>query len=474
MSGVPAFAIVGRVNKGKSSVVATLAEDPTVEIHEDAGTTRRCREYPVEVDGERLFVLVDTPGFEEADRALAWLRERESSAAARPDVVRDFVDAHDGSPDFETECRLLRPILDGAGVLYVVDGTQPYRRNYEAEMEILAWTGQPRMALVNRIGDEDHAAEWRAALDQYFKVVRDFDAHAATFQERLALLEDFRVLRPEWREVLDRATEALRSDRARRLEEATDAVTELLLSALGFSIERSAARHEDLDGQRAELQRVFHDELRARERRQRRRVEEVFRHEGVVREDADLAMPRWDEDLFAERSWTDLGLTGWQLVAAGVVGGAAVGLGIDAALGGLSGGGGAVAGGAVGGVAGAVRASQRLADVRTLRGAGSALKTILGHRRLPTFRIGPHASPNFPFVLIDRALLHLQAVEARTHAERDALRVSSTSRQWSEERRRRVARLAAKVRAARGDVPRGVHAELRREVRSLVREVVPA
>ena len=48
------------------------------------GTTTEVHEYPVSVDGRTLFVLVDTPGFEDAPRALAWLRSREVSAAERP------------------------------------------------------------------------------------------------------------------------------------------------------------------------------------------------------------------------------------------------------------------------------------------------------------------------------------------------------------------------------------------------------
>ncbi|HEY6100302.1 MAG TPA: GTPase, partial [Anaeromyxobacter sp.] len=77
MSEVPRFAVVGRVNKGKSSIVATLAEDDSVRIDPRPGTTTEVREYPVRVDGRTLFVLVDTPGFEDAPRALAWLRARE-------------------------------------------------------------------------------------------------------------------------------------------------------------------------------------------------------------------------------------------------------------------------------------------------------------------------------------------------------------------------------------------------------------
>ena len=84
MTDAPRFAVVGRVNKGKSSIVATLAEDDSVRIDPRPGTTTEVREYPVSVDGRPLFVLVDTPGFEDAPHALAWLRAREVSAADRP------------------------------------------------------------------------------------------------------------------------------------------------------------------------------------------------------------------------------------------------------------------------------------------------------------------------------------------------------------------------------------------------------
>ena len=82
MSQVPRFAVVGRVNKGKSSIVATLAEDDAILIDPRPGTTRDVQEYPVRVDGRTLFSLLDTPGFEDAPRALAWLRAREGTAAS--------------------------------------------------------------------------------------------------------------------------------------------------------------------------------------------------------------------------------------------------------------------------------------------------------------------------------------------------------------------------------------------------------
>ena len=209
VSGAPTFAVVGHPNKGKSSIVSTLAQDDSVRIAPEPGTTTECRAYPMRVDGEVQYVLVDTPGFQRARRALDWMRARETHAGAHRAVVEAFVAEHRGTGRFPDECELLTPVLAGAGILYVADGARPYGPDFEAEMEILRWTGQPSMALINPIGGDAHVEEWRAALSQYFKIVRVFDAHAATFEARLDLLRGFGQLSEEWRAPLEAAVAAI-------------------------------------------------------------------------------------------------------------------------------------------------------------------------------------------------------------------------------------------------------------------------
>jgi predicted GTPase len=94
MKDIPQFAVIGRVNKGKSSIVSALAEDDAVVIDSGAGTTIKCQEFPVMVDGRSIIILMDTPGFQQAPRALAWMKERETSAASRRDVVNDFYNTY--------------------------------------------------------------------------------------------------------------------------------------------------------------------------------------------------------------------------------------------------------------------------------------------------------------------------------------------------------------------------------------------
>ena len=140
MSG-PSLAVVGHPNKGKSSLVAALAQDESVRIGCEPGTTTRAQAFPMRVDGEVLYTLVDTPGFQRARAALAWMQEQAGSAVDRPGVVTRFVEIHRDDPRFDAERELLKPITEGAGILYVVDGAVPYSIEYEPDMEILRWTG---------------------------------------------------------------------------------------------------------------------------------------------------------------------------------------------------------------------------------------------------------------------------------------------------------------------------------------------
>ena len=119
---IPTFAVVGHPNKGKSSIVATLAEDERVAISDVPGTTRQARFSTFALDGEPQYVLADTPGFQRARGVLDWLESRAGSASDRPRLVKEFVDAHREDARFRDECELLTPIIEGAGILYVVDG----------------------------------------------------------------------------------------------------------------------------------------------------------------------------------------------------------------------------------------------------------------------------------------------------------------------------------------------------------------
>lgn len=411
---VPVFAVVGRVNRGKSSIIATLAEEDSIAISERPGTTRRATSYDVTLDGEVLFRLVDTPGFEDAARALAWLEQGKPGAEQRSARVAEFRQTFAGTGEFVEECELLGPVLDGAAVLYVVDGSTPFRENIMAEVEILRWTGQPRMALVNRSVDAPHVATWHAALAPAFSTVRNFDAHAAGFRERMQLLALFRELCEPWREALGRAVQRLAAEQERRARESALVIAQLLVDAVSHTIVVEAAGTELSPAERSDLEARFLGDLRALEEKAQRSVERLYRHHRVVARTAPLERPAFERDLFSERVWSALGLSATQLITAYSATGAAAGGTLDAFVGGASIFAGTVIGAALGGATALWQLKSRAFGIVAVDNLGERLKRAAGHTK--RFRIGPHQHPNFPFVLLDRALLHHHAIRHRAHA----------------------------------------------------------
>ena len=69
----------------------------------------------MKVDGQILYTLVDTPGFQRSRRALQWMRDHETTAARHSEVVQRFVETHRGGELFRDEVELLTPVIQGAG-----------------------------------------------------------------------------------------------------------------------------------------------------------------------------------------------------------------------------------------------------------------------------------------------------------------------------------------------------------------------
>ncbi len=422
-SSVPVFAVVGHPNKGKSSLVATLAQDDRVAIGADPGTTTRAARYPMRVDGETLYELVDTPGFQRARAVLGWLQaegERsQASAADRPALVERFVRAPEHAARYPDEIELLTPIVEGAGILYVVDGSVPYGAEYEAEMEVLRWTGRPSFAVINPIGSADHVDAWRSALGQYFRAVRVFDALDADFDKRLDLLRGFAELEESFRAPLQRAVDVLGADRDARRRRAATEIASWLVEATSFTIEQRIGRDERAEDHRAALEERFRTQLRRLERRARSAVEAIYDFHDLDRvegEDAELEADRalLEEDLFDRDTWLVFGLRSRDLVTAGAAAGAAAGGTVDAAVGGVS----LLAGLAIGSVVGGALGwlgGNRLGKLEVMnRPLGGAV-----------VRYGPARSVNFVAVLLGRACLHQALIARRAHARRDALALAA-------------------------------------------------
>lgn len=405
----PAFAVVGHPNKGKSSIVSTIAQSDDIAISPRSGTTRETQNYDISIGAAR-FTLVDTPGFQRPSRALAWLQEHAPSADRRRNAVKLFISDPQCRRQFPEEVMLLKPIMEGAAILYVVDGSRPYGIEYEAEMEILRWTGQASMALINPIENEDHVQDWQQALGQYFKVVRVFNAMQADFEKIVAILESFSHIREEWQSALADIVSEYRRQRATQLEQSAKLLEELLIRLCTYQVSQKVLGKSQAESLKGTLEKKYFNEMRKIEHQYHESLKRLYQYNRLESTIDQLPL---ESNLFDTEKWIMWGLNRKQLTVATTIAGAATGAVVDAALAGSS-----IMLGALGG---------------GLLGAGSAW---LGADRISNFHLqglplggyeafqGPIQSPNFPYVVLGRFLYLADALRNRTHAHRDMVEIS--------------------------------------------------
>ena len=403
---LPSFAVVGHPNKGKSSVVATLAQDDRIAISAKSGTTRVAEERLITVGGSS-YGLIDTPGFQRPSKVLHWLTQHADSAEKRQAAVKLFLHDPQCQKDFPDEIQLLSPIIEGAAILYVVDGSRPYGSEYEAEMEILRWTGQASMALINPIESNDYVEQWQQALAQYFKVVKVFNAMQANFDKQLSVLEAFSHLHESWRESIDAIVREQRSREQQKSTTALALLTQLLTSACRFQVSQKALSGDQARSLAPILDKRFRFEMQKLESQCHEELAQLYNYHDLQTDISELNL---DGELFDTEKWVAWGLNRKQLTIAAAMAGAATGAVVDLSLAGSSLFLGALGGGLLAG-GGAWLSSDRLADFKL---KGLPLGGFEAHQ-------GPVKNRNFPYVLIGRFLLLHHALTHRTHAQRDTI-----------------------------------------------------
>ncbi|MBF0201954.1 MAG: GTPase/DUF3482 domain-containing protein [Desulfamplus sp.] len=403
-SPVPVFAIIGHPNEGKSSVVSTLAENDRVRVGPMPGETLVCEPLSVTIDGKKIITFVDTPGFQNPRETLAWMRRYQG-----PDelLTQSFIDAHKDNPRFRDECELLKPVARGAGIIYVVDGSRPIRNIDKIEMEILRLTARPRMSVINcKSHHTQWLDQWKTAFRRNFNATRIFNAHKATWIERIDLLESLKVVDQEWQPAISHVIDEFKKEWNHRNELTASMTVEMLQKILTFSTTTVIKNEAKFDAVKKSMEDVFRKELEQIEKETHSKIRLLYRHNIFNCELPPNSILH--EELFSRKTWQFLGLSPGELsMAAGFAGGAAGAL-VDVVAAGLTFG----IFAALGGVAGAGYA--------LLKGRGMAdlkFKGIpLGRDQL---KIGPLCSLQFMYILLDRLLIFHGSVINWAHARRD-------------------------------------------------------
>lgn len=419
----PKFAVVGHPNKGKSSIVSALALDDSVQISDTPGTTVKKRSFPLIVDGKVLYELFDTPGFQRARKVLAWLEKHQVSADKKTEVVQAFINQYKEDGRFSDEIELLEPIMNGAGIIYVVDGSKPYGEEYEAEMEILRWTGQPSMALINHIDASDYSEEWKRALAQYFKMIRTFNPMQINRDQHVSILESMAQLKEEWIAPIKASIKLFERYKEQMLERSAALLARLVYESVSMVVQRTFKTEEASIEDKDQIESEYKKRLRDLEVTMQKNIEKVWSHEHLKKEGRVLAFEGMD--LFSEETASVFGLTRKELMITAATSGAVTGAGIDLLFAGHT----LLLGGAIGAIIGGTGAYFGFDELSEIKVLGQSL----GKRYL---EIGPMKNRNFPYILLGRAIYHTIQVARISHATREVLEIEmdkTFTKKWLDE-----------------------------------------
>ncbi len=455
---IPKFAVVGHPNKGKSSIVSALAQDDSVAVSNIPGTTTKQKSYPLKIDGQTIYELIDTPGFQRARQVLQWLKSHEVSAAKRPDTIRKFMHTFRDDPIYRDEIALLRPIMDGAGILYVVDASKPYGEEYEAEMEILRWTGQPSMALLNHIDEDDYSQDWKVALNQYFRSVRSFNPMNIDIDRHIGILENIAQLNESWTQRVKTSIDHLKKHEEKKYEQSASIVADLIFNTLTHIEQFPISNDESTNEEKEELERKYKNYLRKLEENTHNKLEKIWKHNHLEVDESELHVENLD--LFSEETASIFGLTRKELVLTGAGAGAMTGAGIDLLFAGHTLFAGGIIGAIIGG-AGGYLGFDELSDIQVL---GQKLgKKVL--------QMGPIKNRNFPYILLGRALYLIQKLSTRSHARREQMTLEypqNFKEQWLDEERKKILEKLHKVIRNEDKADEKVIAQYREEIKKIL------
>ncbi len=403
----PKFVVVGHPNKGKSSIVSTLTLNDTIAISNTPGTTKVARSFYLKRGNKIYYELIDTPGFQRPRKLLKWLKSfGEVTALERPKLIEKFLQEHCQDDEFKDECELLKPIVDGGAIIYVVDASKPYSSEYEIEMEILRYTAKPSLAILNYIGESDYTKEWDSALGQYFRIVKSFDPLNANLNDHIELLEALSYVDNIHKEQIRDSIELLKEYNQELKEQIALLIANYIKEQLSFKIVKKLTLFNNNE---EALKKEFKAKIINQESKLFDNIKEVlnFRQSSFTLKAKEL-----EYSIFSQKSQEIFGLKREKLILISTLSTAAVGGTIDLAVGGHSFFLGSIIGAGVG-LASAIYGYDELSKIKFI---GSE-----------SVEIGPIEDLNFGFILLNRAITYTNTLLKTSHANRKTITIELNS-----------------------------------------------
>lgn len=415
------IAVLGNPNKGKSSLVSSLAYDDNIKVSSFSGETVVSTAYNLIINNKIIYRLFDTPGFNNEDELLDFIEQCEERYDNKIDILKKFLSIHLLKDEYAKEVEIVKVLLNKPIIFFVIDSSSRYQRDYETQLEFIKWLDFPTIAIYNQISTENYKNEWEDKISEYIKTSIEVNFFDINLNKKLLLLKEALKLKisKEQKDFLNKAIEVLDTDYSLRVEKSINEIIFWLKEALSlkknFTIPKINIKNKTNEEFLEEYKEEYFLELTQKEKLCQKRVENIwgFRHLDTKLDDTNL----FNFPLESTQSIEIFGISSKNIKVLTTLIGATTGGSLGSSIDFLGGMGlGTTLGGLLGAVTGLYSSTfiEEIIDVKT----SSIGKNI-------SIYLGPIKDMNLIISIIVRAIIHIKSIKNRSHARRNILELSN-------------------------------------------------
>ena len=297
-------------------------------------------------EGKKVIRLLDTPGFEDSIGLFDCIEGLDDGREKLgTDRLALFLSSTRAQGEFSQEAKVISQLLACDVAFYVIDAREPVLGKYQDELRIISLAAKPVFPLLNFVASENsRAEEWTTLLKELnLHASMQFDSVAYDFNAEQQLYKKMQTLLPShWQQPLQSLIN-------QRLEEWQGLLAAVAKRVATLLVESAAYRQPITDkGLLNSSVEQLQQAIRKKEIRAANDILKLFQFQpdDYGAELLPVSGDHWKLDLFDPETMKSFGLKASSAAAKG----AAIGLGVDMAVGGVSLGAAAALGALLGGI----------------------------------------------------------------------------------------------------------------------------
>ena len=246
----PVFAVIGKPNNGKSTIISALTFDDRVKVADEIGTTKELAQYKYTYQGQEICSFFDTPGFENSKEIWRYIEKKKALEIPVKEIFREFIEEFEGDDFFKKDIHILQAIVQSDFVIFVVDISKRFNKNTGVhELRIIKELQLKTVVLFNQLQKEkDYSTQWREELEKFdltnIHTIDPLDSRYSNIEKIVHSLYSPKLNTFDTQEALENLLMAYKADFANKLESSAKKIASFLHEVLKIEIKTTTDESE--------------------------------------------------------------------------------------------------------------------------------------------------------------------------------------------------------------------------------------